>query len=193
MVSRHPDRVAGLVYLDAGYEYAFDNGKGITPEDRAGLNVLPQSPPYRADTIGVYQIRYKEAIGINLPEAEVRQAFDVAPNGRMGKVHTPSTIFNAIDKGRQKYVEIRVPVLAIFTPPHALGRWYMNNEDPAVRAGVETFLARDAALVEKQAKAFEVGVPAARVVRLPHSNHYVFISNESDVLREINGFIGDLP
>src|ERR1041384_6161735 len=24
----HPDRVAGLVYLEAGYPYAFDNGKG---------------------------------------------------------------------------------------------------------------------------------------------------------------------
>jgi non-heme chloroperoxidase len=193
VASRHPDRVAGLVYLDAAYEYAFDDGKGVTPEDRARLNVLPQSPPYRADSIGTYQIRYKQSIGINLPEAEVRQAFDVTPDGRMGDVRTPPRIFNAIDKGRQKYVEIRVPVLAIFTPAHALGRWYMNNEDPAVRTGVETFLARDAALVEKQAKAFEAGVPTARVVRLPHANHYVFISNESDVLREMDAFIGKLP
>jgi hypothetical protein len=65
--------------------------------------------------------------------------------------------------------------------------------DPAVRAGVETFLARDAALVDKQAKAFEAGIPNATVVRLPHANHYVFISNESDVLREMDTFIGKLP
>jgi non-heme chloroperoxidase len=193
VASRHPDRVAGLVYLDAGYEYAFDDGKGVTPEDRAGLNVLPPSPPSRADTVGVYQIRYKETAGINLPEAEVRHAFDVTPDGRMGKGHTPQQIYNAVGAGKQKYVEIRVPVLAIFTPPHALGTWYMNNEDPAVRAGVETFLARDAALVEKQAKAFEAGIPSAKVVRLPHANHYVFISNESDVLREMDAFIGKLP
>ena len=31
--SRHPDRVAGLVYLDASYQYAFDNGKGSTLEE----------------------------------------------------------------------------------------------------------------------------------------------------------------
>ena len=99
----------------------------------------------------------------------------------------------AVNAGRQKYVSIPVPVLAIFTPPHALGTWYMNNEDPAVRSGVETFLARDAALVEKQAKAFEAAIPSARVVRLPHANHYVFISNEADVLREMYAFIGKLP
>ncbi len=192
VASRHPDRVAGLVYLNAGYEYAFDNGKGVT-EDRAGLNVLPQAPPYRADSVDVYQIRYKEINGINLPEPEVPQAFDVTPDGRMGKGRTPPAIYNAIDKGRQKYFEIRVPALAIFTPRHALGRWYMNNEDPAVRTRVETFIARDAALVEKQAKAFETGVPAARVVRLPRANHNVFISNEPDVLREMDAFIGRLP
>jgi pimeloyl-ACP methyl ester carboxylesterase len=28
VASSHPDRVAGLIYLEAGYPYAFDNGKG---------------------------------------------------------------------------------------------------------------------------------------------------------------------
>ena len=42
-------------------------------------------------------------------------------------------------------------------------------------------------------KAFESGLPSARVVRLPHANHYVFQSNEADVLREMNAFIGALP
>jgi len=30
VANRHPERVAGLVYLDAAYPYAFDNGKGPT-------------------------------------------------------------------------------------------------------------------------------------------------------------------
>ena len=29
VANSHPGRVAGLVYLDAAYSYAFDNGKGI--------------------------------------------------------------------------------------------------------------------------------------------------------------------
>lgn len=194
--SRKAERVAGLVYLDAGYEYAFDNGKGVTPEERAGLNVLPDPPPFRAvdrASFGAYEIRYKEINGISLPEAERRQSYEPTADGHVGKFRTLPAVYDAITAGRQKYVQIKTPVLAIFTPPHALGSWYMNNEDPAVRTGVETFLTRDEALVEKQAKAFEVGIPTAKVVRLPHANHYVFISNESDVLREMDAFIGKLP
>jgi hypothetical protein len=28
---------------------------------------------------------------------------------------------------------------------------------------------------------------------LPHANHFVFFSNEGDVLREVNAFLGSLP
>jgi pimeloyl-ACP methyl ester carboxylesterase len=28
VANRHPERVAGLVYIDAAYSYAFDNGNG---------------------------------------------------------------------------------------------------------------------------------------------------------------------
>ena len=45
---------------------------------------------------------------------------------------------------------------------------------------------------EAQAKAFEAGLPTARVVRVPRANHYVFLSNEADVLREMETFIGSL-
>jgi hypothetical protein len=35
-------------------------------------------------------------------------------------------------------------------------------------------------------------VPTARIVRIPHANHYVFLSNEADVLREMDAFIAGL-
>jgi non-heme chloroperoxidase len=43
------------------------------------------------------------------------------------------------------------------------------------------------------AKAFEKGLPSAKVVRIPHADHYVFRSNEADVLRDMNAFIAGLP
>jgi hypothetical protein len=46
---------------------------------------------------------------------------------------------------------------------------------------------------ELQAKALEKGIPSAHVVRLQGADHVVFMSNESDVLREINNFIVRLP
>jgi non-heme chloroperoxidase len=35
-------------------------------------------------------------------------------------------------------------------------------------------------------------LPSARVVRLPGANHYVFLSNEADVLREMRAFLSRL-
>ena len=43
VAARHPNRVAGLVYLEAGYPYAVDNGHGPTMND-FGING-PQPPP----------------------------------------------------------------------------------------------------------------------------------------------------
>ena len=89
--------------------------------------------------------------------------------------------------GMRKYTDIRVPALAIYAVPHATGQPY---KDDAARVAAE---AQDEATTGAQAKAFESGLPSARVVRLPHANHYVFLSNEADVLREVNAFLGGLP
>jgi hypothetical protein len=43
------------------------------------------------------------------------------------------------------------------------------------------------------ADTLQAGYPNARVVRLPNANHYVFFSNEADVLREMHAFIAGLP
>ena len=52
--------------------------------------------------------------------------------------------------------------------------------------------AEEVVLVEKQPKAFENEVPGTHVVRLPGAHHYVFLSNEADVLREIHAFVASL-
>ncbi len=44
-----------------------------------------------------------------------------------------------------------------------------------------------------QSKAFEIAVPSARVVRLPHASHYICQSNEADVIREMTAFTRALP
>ena len=45
---------------------------------------------------------------------------------------------------------------------------------------------------EAIAKAFEAALPNARVVRIPQANHFVFLSHEADVLREMEAFLGTL-
>jgi hypothetical protein len=57
---------------------------------------------------------------------------------------------------------------------------------------VKILLAKANSLVERQVNAFENGVPSARVVRLAHAGHDVFLSNEADVLREMHAFLQTL-
>jgi hypothetical protein len=87
--------------------------------------------------------------------------------------------------GTQKYTDIRAPILAIYAVPHNRG-----IKDSVAEASAE---AADLEVTGAQAKAFENGLPSARVVRLPHASHYVFRSNEADVLREMNAFISSSP
>lgn len=134
--SRYPDRVAGLIYLDAGYSYAFYD---------PAIDPFPAPP----------------AAGTPLPP-----------------------IIEAIMTGVQKYTKIAPPMLAIFAVPADASQL----ADETRRVETETRNRKQAA----QVKAFEGGLPAARVVRIPNANHYVFLSNEADVLREMNTFIAGL-
>ena len=189
MGSRHPERIAGLIYLDAGYSYAYyDRSRGDLGIDLADLqNKLEQLQPGNgpedprhlieellATTLPAFERDLKE-MQKNLPKAPAQPAPAQVP-----------PITQAIMTGMQKYTDIRVPVLAIFAVPHATGQPFA---DDAARAAAD---AQDEATTGAQAKAFESGMPSARVVRLPHANHYVFLSNEADVLREMNAFLGDL-
>jgi pimeloyl-ACP methyl ester carboxylesterase len=126
--SRHPEKVAGLVYLEAAHAYAVD--------DPALSCSLPPAPPQQS---------------------------------------SPKTVTAAIQTGTQRYTNIKSPALAIYAAP---------------KAGAPA----DGAAPAKEgcAKAFEKAAPSSRVVRLPGATHYVFISNEAEVLKEIRDFIGAL-
>lgn len=116
--SRHPEKVAALVYLEAAYPYAF--------HDPTQSCVLPSTPP-RAN---------------------------------------PPTVAAAIQAGTQKHTDIKPPVLAIY--------------------------AAEGPRTEACATAFEKVVPSSRIVRVPGATHYVFGSNEAEVLKEPRDFISGL-
>jgi pimeloyl-ACP methyl ester carboxylesterase len=187
---RHPERVAGLICLDAGYAYAYyDRSRGDLGIDLIDLQKkLEQLQPGRGPQDPRHLI--EELLAATLPGferdlKETQKNLTEAPPALPTPALPP--ISQAIMAGMQKYTDIRVPVLAIYAAPHATGQLF---KDDAARVAAE---ARDEATTGAQAKAFERGVPSARVVRLPHANHYVFFSHEADVLREMNAFLGSLP
>ena len=188
--SRHPEKVAGLIYLDAGYSYAYyDRSRGDLMIDLPELKKkLEQLPPLSMPQDPKALVR--ELLETSLPTLErdlrdLQKNLEASSPAAAQPAPTLPAAYQAIIAGAQKYTNVPVPILAIFAVPHDRGL-----TDPAARAADE---ARDLETTGAQAKAFETGLPSANVVRLPHANHYVFRSNEADVLREMNAFLGSLP
>jgi non-heme chloroperoxidase len=179
--SRHPEKVAGLIYLEAAYGFAFYDR--THPDMEIEMNDIKK----RIDQIeagGVDEKKYLLEL-----EAAVSQFAKTLHDSNVNVASMPPIpprppIQAALNFGVQKYTHIPVPTLAIFACPHNWDRVFRN--DPAMKAAR---MAADRVSCNAQANAFEAGVPSAHVVRLPNADHYVFNSNEADVLREMNSFL----
>jgi non-heme chloroperoxidase len=191
--SRYPEKVAGLVYMDAGYGYAFyDRARGDLNIDLIDLRKKLEEFQRRQDTDT--RLLINELLDTLLPDFQ-RDLMDeqkflatLPPTMLAAGTSAPKPASRSITAGAQKYTKIPVPVLAIFAVPHDMGP--ALNADPVLRAA---FDAHDEATTGAQARAFELGVPSARVVRIPHASHFIFRSNEADVVREIVAFVSRLP
>jgi len=188
--TRRPERVAGLVYLDAsGALYDSTHSDFIT--DVAELK-------YHLDELREAGGRGKAAAMDSLITLILQTDFPFLQHGLTGMqqaahslppvVNHPlmppptSGVARAIDDGRQRYSGIRVPVLAFFAvanPPTGVGsdsavteRWLRQNTEVPGR--------------------FARRLPRARIVVLPNANHFVFRSNQSEVIAGMRSFIDRL-
>jgi non-heme chloroperoxidase len=182
--SRHPEKVAGLIYLEAAYGFAFYNPEH--PMMELEMNDL-KSRIDRLEAGGVDEKSYLLDL-----EARVSHFEKTLHDSNLGVASMPPIpprppIQAALNYGAEEYTKIPVPILAIYACPHNWDRAFRN--DPAMKA---KRLAADIALCTAQADAFAAGVPSAHVVRIPNADHYVFNSNEADVVREMNAFLSKL-
>ena len=160
VATRYPSRVAALVYLEAAYPYAFDNGKGPTwKEIEDAMKPMPNAPsPSESSpalaSFAAFQKASLHALGFAYPEGELRQQFTATPDGRVGKQRDfPGAA--VMFQGMKKYANIPVPALAIFAIPHAQAKWMTDSGDPKVREAAKAVWAATDALAARQAKAFE--------------------------------------
>jgi non-heme chloroperoxidase len=178
--SRHPDKVSGLIYLDAGYYYAYyDPARGNLgldmPEIRRKLERLqfgPSMTRHQADSI------IKELVEFDFPMVakqlvESQRGWAGLPDTALLPQRTPElgSVLQKMWAGSQRYSSIRAPMLALYAEIACQG-------DPADPAPAEDFR-----------RLF----PSARVVCLPRSEHYLWHTNEAEVLREMRAFVDKLP
>ncbi|MCU1248594.1 MAG: alpha/beta hydrolase [Edaphobacter sp.] len=192
--TRHPEKVAALIYLDAGYPHAlYDKVHGALLIDaievREQINQLFAGKPPADEK----QLIDDLLVNLQLLQKGLQQQQQdmqaVPPPPPPAHPSAPPPAVVAIREGVQRYDTIKgVPILAIFAVPHDLGGFMKDK--PQLRAAMEAI---DERTTSNQASAFETQVPNAKVIRIPHANHYLFRSNEEDVLREMNAFIATLP
>jgi pimeloyl-ACP methyl ester carboxylesterase len=196
VANNHPDRIAGVVYLDAAYSYAFDNGKGTSVMDAQKLQGPQPAPPSGTDlaSFSALQKYYERMNGFRFPEAELRAQRATTPEGGVGQqLDLPGyALFMPLLTGTEKYTAIPVPALVIFANPHRQGAWVDNSTDPSVQAAAKAYSNALTALTGKQEKAVRDGLPMARVITVPNAHHYVFLSNEAEVLRDLQAFVAGL-
>jgi non-heme chloroperoxidase len=186
--TRHPKKVAGLIYLDGAYEYAFYNEKFADGSTRYGADVaiavaqrnlqrLPTAPPSEALAI-IAELQD------NLPKLSKILRWYGPQDTVAYRAKSPELwkYVDAVSAAKRKLTSSpNVPVLAIFAVPK-------DCKPECGTPTAELWAAQDIV----SANAFESGNPRARVVRLPDARHGIWISNEADVTREMNAFMDGL-
>ena len=203
--AEHPERISGLVYLNSGEDATLGSGIwkkiGVDPAELENVrNKLPssvrntESEPKHA-SFAEYQAWQIRAHGAAMPESELRQLYSVTAHGSVAKYNVPNRVRDAIFRGSVKpdFGRIRVPALALF--PGALpleqevARCRPQNQEE--RAAVERMLAINQAIAREHQEELK-GVPGICVRELQAANFYIWLSNESEVLREVRSFLKQL-
>ncbi len=171
--SRHPEKVSGLIYLDAAYSYAFYDP--AWEDSRLDMDELQEKLANVRKTLVPTEetkAQIQELLRVDFPriQKQLETLIKLADEGTMKlppKSATPlPTVRDKIGAGMQRYKEVKAPVLS--------------------------FCAGAPEGCEKLAKVLEKHAPSAKAVALRNADHYVFFSNEEDVLREMNSFIAGL-
>jgi pimeloyl-ACP methyl ester carboxylesterase len=182
----YPDRVKKLVYLDA-----LDIGGG-------GWANLPQPPlaPELTpkDLESVQRVAAASALedGYRKPLAAIVNMVRTDSSGRVLGAITPPEIASKIHAGIQpaQYDRIQAPALGIFnsiTPQFRMP--YYSNLKPAQQEEFNRSIKSLSVWVEGAIQRFRSEVKNSRVVELRDTNHYVYITDEALVVREMRQFL----
>jgi pimeloyl-ACP methyl ester carboxylesterase len=191
----HPEKVAGLIYLDAGYPYAYYDPATAKGDPEMDWAQVRQEMDLIFKTASSQQ--RKEAAKLlaerDLPRFDrdiqklARQLAEMPDNAPSPSDSPMARSAGAVMLGVEVHGGVKCPALAIYALPHDFSKIPLVDEKKRAELSAEDTISTGA-----QADAFAKGNPQARVVRLPNADHAVFASNEADVLREMDAFIATL-
>jgi non-heme chloroperoxidase len=208
----HPGRVAGLIYLDAGYSFALYNPVHgdymMTMSDLANdLAMLKKNPFDDAllskipKELALFQTNLTEIQGevggaggpspTNADRASIA-AFQQYMKGYFGGIGAVgegrgNRLANqAVMLGEERFSNIDTPALAIFSYPNAPIAGITH--DPSK---LSAYKAAETGRKEPQIAAFR-NQSHAKVVVIPNGTHYIFLSREAEIISLTRKFVDGL-
>ncbi len=185
---RYPDRVAGLIYLDAAYDHS-----GIRSMlARTPPPAIPMQPADSASPAAV-DAYLKRTWGMMVPEAQLRAVGKYGPTGHLLADVTPTAVDSAVlaGCGQPDYSRVRAPALAIYAVIDSMPDLFptASTFDSATAAQARRFTASLQALGATERARYRRELPSGQVLELPGANHYVFYSNQKEVEGAMREFL----
>jgi len=178
----HPDRIAGLIYLEAANAQAFYGTRAntlypIAGEVRRDLERLIRSQPSEALAL-VAKIE-GELLRLQRGLEWYKRAVQGVPDRPTDIMNSPMMATQtAVVLGAKIFGPSKLPTLALFASPPQC--------DPDCGSSASK---RRAADVEMQIDDFINANPRATVIRIPFASHFIWQSNELDTVRAMNAFM----
>jgi len=138
-------------------------------------------------SISAYQNYMKGYYGGIIPESEVRQLHRIGEDGSVGEWLGHGYANQSVMLQEERFHSIDTPLLAIFSYPSAPNSG--QTSDPAKLAA---YRASETSRKEAQIAIFREQ-PHAKVIVIPNSTHFIFLSNEEEVISQISDFVNSLP
>jgi non-heme chloroperoxidase len=192
-------QIAGLIYLDALNDSTDDytDYDAVTSKLPEALRKPPTPSTADTKTFDAYRAWKSRSGGVFYPEAELRNDYAENPDGSVGARLTPSFVPQAIMSGDHKhdYSQIRVPVLAFVGFPELPQDQIRDHKitDPGERVIIEAVFGTYVGMTKNRIKRISSAARGARIVELWGASHFVFLSNESEVLQQMHAFLATLP
>lgn len=204
MTRQHPDLPSGLVYMDAIGDLEDDppaDAEWLALQQKlpTGVNPSPSCGPLDRSTFEAFGTTWACRIGFTMPLSELHNIFEDA-GGRVGAARMPDWAFRAMGQGqafRHDYSNFRVPVLALLqyaaTSEDFLAATKYQPKNDAEREAIDRFIERGRVVFGRWTAKLTRQVPNARVVNLGPVGHFLFLTREDAVLRELHAFMAGLP
>ncbi len=191
----HPDRFAGLVYLDAAYDRSQNDTQFRSNRLRELMHDLPPEPPIPPAVLRDYDAvstLMKQRGHAPYPEGELIALLQVNNPYLAGVPNIDARTRQAITAAIQApdYAAIRIPALAIYAfpdPDNRLPVWYDTTDETLLANVAEIDRITDLAR-RRNIELFRRNVEKGQVLEMHNAMHYIIQSNQQEVLSAIETF-----